>query len=210
MRVLIKWRLAFILITASCFGYKQTGAQGLDLRILKAINPSEPTSQYWIQTSNSIYWAGAAIPVADLVYGFAKDNEDIKHDAYEMLISVATNIIVTDLIKRGIDRDRPGDKHPDVIFPNSITHGKSFPSGHTSLAFAEATTFAFQYKRWWVTIPAYAWATSVAYSRMYLGKHYPSDVLGGAAVGIGSALASRWLNRQLFKPYYKKKPTYDQ
>jgi membrane-associated phospholipid phosphatase len=37
---------------------------------------------------------------------------------------------------------------------------------------------------------------------MYLGKHYPSDVLGGAASGIGSAYLSTWLNHKFFKTYY--------
>jgi len=40
---------------------------------------------------------------------------------------------------------------------------------------------------------------------MYLGKHYPSDVLGGAILGVGSAYASDWLNRKWFKSYYQKK-----
>jgi undecaprenyl-diphosphatase len=49
-----------------------------------------------------------------------------------------------------------------------------------------------------VVVPAYAWAAGVGYSRMYLGQHYPTDVLAGAAIGIGSAYLSNWLNKKYF------------
>ena len=78
-------------------------------------------------------------------------------------------------------------------------HGRSFPSGHTSLAFSTAASLSIQFNKWYVTLPAYLWAGSVAYSRMYLGVHYPTDVLGGAAVGIGSAYLAHWLNQKFFK-----------
>ncbi|RYD90466.1 MAG: phosphatase PAP2 family protein, partial [Sphingobacteriales bacterium] len=61
----------------------------------------------------------------------------------------------------------------------------------------------------YVTVPAYAWAGSVAYSRMYLGKHYPSDIVAGAIVGVGTGYATHWLNKKLFKRYYNK-PIYGQ
>jgi len=54
------------------------------------------------------------------------------------------------------------------------------------LAFATATTLSIPYKKWYVTVPAYVWASSVGYSGRYLGRHFPSDVLAGAAEGIGS------------------------
>jgi membrane-associated phospholipid phosphatase len=54
--------------------------------------------------------------------------------------------------------------------------GLSFPSQHTSFAFATATALSLQYRKWWVVVPAYTWAAMVGYSRLYLGQHYPSDV----------------------------------
>jgi membrane-associated phospholipid phosphatase len=183
-------------------------AQNLDVNILKSINPRYPTSQYWRGTSNSAYYAAGAASFGTLIYGFASNNTTIKRNAAETFINLGASVFVTHLIKIGVNRTRPADRYPDEIFVNTATHNQSFPSGHTSLAFATATTLSMQYKKWYVTVPAYAWASSVAYSRMYLGKHYPSDVLAGAAVGIGTSLAGHWFNQKLFKQY-KKPRKYD-
>jgi undecaprenyl-diphosphatase len=103
-------------------------------------------------------------------------------------------------MKSGFKRQRPAETYPGIIIPYKIVYGRSFPSGHTSLVFASAASLSIQFKKWYVTVPAYLWAASVGYSRMYLGVHYPSDVITGAAVGIGSAYASQWLNKKLFPP----------
>ncbi|NHA02763.1 phosphatase PAP2 family protein [Mucilaginibacter sp. HC2] len=180
-------------------------AQNLDVDILKSINPRYPTSLYWRNTSNSAYYVAGAASFGTLIYGFASNNATIKRNASETFINLGASVLITQLIKVGVNRTRPADRYPDEIFVNSPTHNYSFPSGHTSLAFATATTLSMQYKKWYVTVPAYAWASSVAYSRMYLGKHYPTDVLAGAAVGIGTSLAGHWFNQKLFKQYQKPK-----
>jgi membrane-associated phospholipid phosphatase len=174
-------------------------AQNIDIDILKSINPRYPTSQYWIQTSSSAYWVPATFVVGSLAYGFIAHDYKEKVRGFQSLISVGTAIAFTEILKPIVHRTRPGDAYPNEIFPNSITHGSSFPSGHTTLAFATATTIALEYKRWWITIPAYLWAASVGYSRMYLGKHYPSDVLAGAVIGVGGAYLGRLLTRKIFK-----------
>ena len=179
-------------------GHKHSFAQNLDVDILKSINPRYPTSHYWRGTSNSAYYVAGAATVGTLIYGLASDNTEIKRNAVESFITIGASVLVTHLGKITVNRTRPADRYPDEIFVNTPTHNMSFPSGHSSLAFATATTLSMQYNKWYVTVPAYVWASSVGYSRMYLGKHYPTDVLAGAAVGIGTAYAARWFNKQLF------------
>jgi membrane-associated phospholipid phosphatase len=182
---------------------KKASTQGIDLRILEAINPRYPTSQYWQYTSASAYVFSGVATVAPFVYGLASGDRHAQYQSYQVMISMGLDIIAQEGLKVTFNRERPGDKYPNLVFPNSPAHGKSFPSGHTSLAFSTAAELTIQYKKWYIAVPAYLWAGSVGYSRLYLGKHYASDVLGGAATGIGTAYLSTWLNHKLFKSYYK-------
>ena len=77
------------------------------------------------------------------------------------------------------------------------------PSGHTSTVFAAATSVSILYPKWYVIAPSYLFAASVGYSRMYLGVHYPSDVLIGAIIGTASSLGAHLLFKQLKKKYFK-------
>jgi membrane-associated phospholipid phosphatase len=63
-----------------------------------------------------------------------------------------------------------------------------------------STSLSVAYPKWYVIAPAYTWAAGVAYSRLALGAHYPSDVLAGAIIGSGSA----WLNIKLNQWLNKK------
>jgi len=81
-------------------------------------------------------------------------------------------------------RPRPSDVRlllPTPPFP-------AYPSGHTAMAFSMVVVLALAVRRWWVTVLAVVLATLVSFSRIYLGHHYPSDVVGGAV--LGSALGA--------------------
>ena len=131
--------------------------------------------------------------------GLINKDKKLQHQSYKVVGSLLINTTVTLAMKYSINRQRPYDKYPTIIFPYTKEKDASFPSGHTSTAFALATSMSIQYKKWYVVVPCYAWAASVGYSRMYLGEHYPTDVLAGAAVGIGSAYLSEWLTKKLIR-----------
>ena len=114
---------------------------------------------------------------------------------------VAESVIFTKLLtgfgKRALGRARPFTGRGARRFKGfNLKHRRpdqSLPSGHTSTIFAMMTVIAEQYDRWWVKLPAYAFATGVAFQRIYSRSHWASDVLVGGALGhlVGRTMVVR-------------------
>jgi diacylglycerol kinase family enzyme/membrane-associated phospholipid phosphatase len=99
---------------------------------------------------------------------------------------------VNTLGKGAVRRARPIlDNVPLVRQLNTQPVTTSFPSGHAASAAAFTTGVALESPRWGAVVAPLA--ASIAFSRVYTGVHYPSDVLAGAALGVGAALAVRGL-----------------
>lgn len=83
----------------------------------------------------------------------------------------------------------------------------SFPSGHTAEAFASAEFLRLEYNEVspWYGVAGYAMAVSTGYLRMYNNKHWFSDVVAGAGVGIVSTHAAYWLYDKLQQKHVRKK-----
>ena len=97
-------------------------------------------------------------------------------------------------LKQAIGRERPSDLYAAPKPLVHAPHDGSFPSGHATVGFACATTLAFYAPR---AAPAFfLLAAAIAWSRVYVGVHYPLDVLGGAVLGIAIAFALRVMARR--------------
>lgn len=106
--------------------------------------------------------------------------------------------ICADILKKLFSRPRPCHTFPDLRTIMGCGGKYGFPSNHASNSVVVAFILTSFYKK---LIP-YFWtlATLVCISRMYLGKHYPSDLLGGALLGIGLGFALVYLVRKFYKP----------
>jgi membrane-associated phospholipid phosphatase len=192
-------RILFLLFTTICFFVSKVNAQSIDLDIAKAINPRYPTSNFWSGVSSSAYVFTVAVPVGTFTYGIIEKDKQAQYNAIETAVSIGIGSVISQTLKSVTNVTRPADKYPNEIFVTTPEHNGAFPSGHATLAFATATSLAIQYKKWYITVPAYVWASAVGYSRIYLGYHLPSQVLAGAALGIGSAYAGHWIMKKLWK-----------
>jgi len=176
-----------------------THAQNWDIHLLDNINPDQPKSGVWTAATSSAYPVSGALPAGLLLVGYIDKNKKLQEEGWQAAGALAINLVVTEGLKLTINRERPYEKYAFIHPYDGSEFGKSFPSGHVSMAFATATTLTLESKKWYVIVPAYLWATGVGYSRLYLGEHYPTDVIAGAAVGAGSALLSHWLSKKIFK-----------
>ena len=180
-------------------------SQNPDIRILRAINSSEILSsdKFFRFVSNSDIYLVIGIPAGMAATGLLKHDDNLFRNACVTLAATAVNFGVTAALKYSINRERPFITYPDIT-KKSDAGSPSFPSSHTSSAFATATSVSLAYPKWYIIVPSYTWASAVGYSRMYLGVHYPSDVLAGAVVGAGSAWLTYEVNKKLNKNPQKK------
>ena len=135
-----------------------------------------------------------------------------KHKAaLAVLVAVGIGILISTLIKMGFDRSRP-----DLVPHGSYVYTASFPSGHSMMSAVVYLTLAVMLARiqaqWrvkiYVLICAIVLTVLVGFSRVYLGVHWPSDVLAGWSVGAAWALAC-WLGTLLLQRRGRIEPEED-
>jgi len=118
---------------------------------------------------------GMALCLAGETFGKKREKESAKL----AVVALGGSGLVVEGLKGMVNRPRPDGEQ-------SGRWDSSFPSGHATGAFAFATVISARYRK--LAIPAYLGATVIGLSRIYLGRHYPSDVATGAALGVASGI----------------------
>lgn len=113
----------------------------------------------------------------------------------QMLLALGLSLIFCNLIlKNTVGRLRPFEVNPMAELLVAAPKDFSFPSGHSSASFAAASVLLLNRHRGrWIALIL---ASLIAFSRLYLYVHFPTDVLGGIALGVFCGLLSRLLWRR--------------
>lgn len=148
-----------------------------DRVIHDALNSHVLPSYHWFFAS--ITWLGSAsLWILILAGCFIIDRW--RKIAAVLIIVIAFSVLINEDLKALVRRDRPSDRTDDSYF---LAHSFAFPSGHTQTAFVIATVLsAFIARRY--NIITFLLAAAVGMSRIYLGVHYFTDVVAGAATGF--------------------------
>jgi len=161
-----------------------------DIQLLNSINHNRihGLDNLFIGITDTVSFVSILLILLLFLWSYRKKDNAIKRNAISISVGWFSAALVANILKYWIDRPRP---FATYAFIEKLSTGgsPSFPSGHTTDAFAIATAISICYPRWYVLLMAYTWAFSVAYSRICLGVHYPSDVLGGIFIGIVTVIA---------------------
>jgi len=185
----------------------------LDERIFLAVNHAGGPGTDAFFSIATYAGHGAVLALLLLVPMALFDRARLREHILAMVLSVSVGALAVEAIKWAVDRDRPA-RHfaasteppgEPVRMPGEQLYDKSFPSGHTQAAFGAATYTALLYPV--LAVPALALAVLVGLSRIFLGAHFPLDVLAGALIGIAFSIAGFLLRKRW--DYRKPTPLHD-
>jgi undecaprenyl-diphosphatase len=178
------------------------GTEALDRALLLALRDPddhlEPRGPAWLEEMMRDFTALGGVGVLTLLTIMAAGYLLLtgkRRAALDVVVSIAGGIVLSSLIKAGFDRPRP-----DLVPYGSQVYTASFPSGHSMMAAVVYLTLGALIARLRASVRVKAFVLSfsvlltvlVGISRVYLGVHWPTDVLGGWAMGAAWALLC-WL-----------------
>ncbi len=176
----------------------------IDKQWLLALN--NDYSNFWdgimVGYSEKITWIPLYLSFLYLIF------KKWKHQGWWIVIALVLCVVMADQIASGILKNTVQRLRPShdptmeglVELVNNYRSGRyGFVSSHAANSFGLALLTALIFRNKIFTYGIFIWAAVNAYSRIYLGVHYPGDILGGIIVGVFSALVMYWLLRK-FRP----------
>lgn len=199
LRIQALWLLGIgaVLIPVLMFGFDATEISMMPPRGAPAAWPARAITDFGKDSYVLMALAAVLIAMA-LAYPLlqsAARNRLLRFAAHVeyLFFAVALPVAFSELIKYVVGRGRPfvgGKANPFNFAPFTGTEAYfSFPSAHSVTAFALALGVACIWPRW--RIPVFIYAVAIALSRLVMLAHHPSDVVGGAVLGLVGALAMR-------------------
>lgn len=153
-------------------------------------------SANWVFVHLSDWWVKSLVIVLIGLVADLASHRRFPLGAVLAAVSYGIATVLSSELKGAFDRPRPPVGHPEIHPLIAVPHSYSMPSGHATGAFAAAVAVGLVHPR--VRWPLVVLAGLIAFSRVWLGVHYPTDVLAGAALGTAVAggvwLAARWLD----------------
>ncbi|MEX0877540.1 MAG: phosphatase PAP2 family protein [Candidatus Spechtbacterales bacterium] len=173
----------------------------LDLYIFNFLNSFAGQSRIW--DAIFVFMASdlAIIIPAAVVLWIAFEKHEL-HKQIQMLLivsaaAVLSRFIITEIIRNFYNRPRPFDVSEVNLLFQHEGYG-SFPSGHSTFFFAIATAVYLYNKKWGIVFFAATFLMTL--SRVIAGIHWPSDILGGMAIGVISAYLMFYVSKKIKPP----------
>lgn len=166
-------------------------------RMTEFVRQGDILTFFWLNRSWKNQWLDRVMPIVTHLGGaiwcvllslflLVQPSDTLWHQVgVNLALALAISHVVVALCKKVMPRKRPYLALENVFTGRTLWKDASFPSGHTTAAFSMATVLAFVLPD--LTLFFYALAFIVGSSRVYLGQHYPSDVVIGAMIGTLTA-----------------------
>lgn len=186
LRVELPLVLLFLAFGMIALSLVWTTGQRLDSHVFLLFNlhghrPRWLDRSMWLVTQLGNMVAAFALALTFFLLGY-------RGMSVEVVLGTMTLWLVVELVKVLTDRERPYLAHEGARVIGWRERGRSFPSGHTSQTFFLITLVLHRFPfGLGITVALYALALLIAFTRLYVGAHYPRDVLGGALLGLSWA-----------------------